>query len=175
MLRTGTNLSEQLVITLPVIYCIFFGIQHFYDALSGLIDRIKDRLFLFVENLPVGRHELIPKVRQLRNIHIRLILSGNRSHFMNDLFQFTVHDVSLAVLIDIQHFQSACEDFLLLASKEGFDRLIILCEVIERLSHFRDILEEFQRGLYLNDRLHQFSAGFQYLLAGIRMCLILRL
>ena len=172
MLRTVHDLLKEFQITVELRILIGLGVQHFKDTVPILIDGILDRLCLLFQNAHIAVHKLLAQLRQLRNLLIGLRHPDDGVHLSHHVFQFCIHDVGLAVLVDIQHIQRTGEDGQLLTAKEITDRLIVLAKIHQIVLLVKYGLKEFQRCLNLHQCGKPLLALVQNFFSGIGVILI---
>ena len=122
----------------------------------------------------IAVHKLFAQLRQLRNLFIGLRHPDDGTHLCHHVFQFRIHDVSLAVLVDVQHIQRTGKDGQLLTAKEITNRLVILAKVHQIILIVKYGLEEFQRCLNPYQCKKPLLTLFQQFLPWVGVILIFR-
>ena len=174
MLRTIHDLLKEFQITVELRILIGLGVQHFKDTVPILIDGIFDRLCLLFQNAHIAVHKLLAQLRQLRNLLVGLRHPDNGAHLGHHVFQFCIHDVGLAVLVDIQHIQRTSKDGQLLTAKEISDRLIVFAKIHQIVLLVKYGLKEFKRCLNLHQCRKPLLALFQKFFSRIGVIFIFR-
>ena len=122
---------ELLKVSRSLLVVVVLGGKYLQDALPRLINRIENRGGFLLQYLDIAGHEPLAQLRQLRNVGIRFFLPGNGAHLCDYIFQFSIDDIGLTVIIDCKHIQRTGEDGGLFAAKESLDWLVIFREVEE--------------------------------------------